>query len=82
MWTKCWPILDYGSARCVGVAAGEDLEFCYTDSTGTEIFEIETTGILDHTADIRHWRECDGTKHALTDSAPVIVRFSGVIMSG
>jgi len=43
--------LDYNSAAYDGIASGEDLSIKYTDGSGAEVAQIETTGFLDQTAD-------------------------------
>ena len=47
--------LDYNSAAYAGIAAGEDLAVKYTDGSGVQVAEIETTGFLDQTADQYRW---------------------------
>jgi hypothetical protein len=43
--------LDYNSVAYNGIAAGEDLSFKYTNSSGLAVAGCETTGFLDQTAD-------------------------------
>jgi len=42
--------LKYGTAAYGGIAAGEDLSIKYTDGSGAEVAQCETTGFLDQTA--------------------------------
>ena len=42
---------DYGAAAYAGIAAGEDLAIKYTDASGLEVSEVETTGFLDQASD-------------------------------
>ena len=43
--------LDYATTAYDGIAAGEDLSIKYTNGSGAEVAQIETTGFLDGTAD-------------------------------
>lgn len=47
--------LDYNSVAYNGIAAGEDLAFKYTDASGAQVAQVETTGFLDQTSDQFRW---------------------------
>ena len=65
-----------------GIAAGEDLEFRYTNATGSEIMDVETTGFLDQASAQVRWTPADASVQTPTASAPVVVRLSGAITTG
>lgn len=75
-------LLDYNSAAYAGIAAGEDLEFRYTDATGFQVMEIETTGLLNRTENTKAYRQRGHTTVRLTANASVVVRLSGAVTTG
>jgi len=44
-------MLDFAAVAYDGVAAGEDLSLKYTGDSGTELIQVESTGLLDATED-------------------------------
>lgn len=74
--------LDYNSAAYGGIAGTEDLEFRYTDATGTEILDVETTGFLDQTTDQTRWTPADASAVTPVENAPIVVRLAGAITTG
>ncbi len=47
--------LPYNSAAYAGIAAGEDLSIKYTNGSGLEVGQCETTGFLDATSNQLRW---------------------------
>lgn len=60
--------LDFNSAAYAGIAAGEDLAIKYTDASGAQVAELETTGFLDATADEYRWAYPAGNTGAVLPS--------------
>ncbi len=78
-------MLDFNSVAYDGIAAGEDLEFRYTNSTGAVLATVETTGFLDATADETRVVATDYTTAAIepTAAAKIVVWIaSGNIATG
>lgn len=80
--------LDYGTAAYAGIAAGEDLSVKYTDASGIELAQCETTGFLDAVADstryVRPHAAASGND-AITpvaNAAIVLHMLSGEIITG
>jgi len=83
-------LLDYNSAAYDGVAADEDLIISYTDGSGEQVAEIETTGFIDQTND--ELRYCtpsagaDGADNAyiipVANAALVISLLTGEVATG
>lgn len=65
-----------------GVASDEDLEFRYTDASGTELMDIETTGFLDQANTQRRVAGVSQGDYIPTTSAPVVVSLPGAITTG
>ena len=67
-----------------GVAAGEDIELRYTDASGLQVAEFETTGWLTlTTASIRHAQLIAGAATSTpVPNAPIVLRNSGAITGG
>ena len=51
IFDKAYFYYDYGTAAFGGIAAGENLEFKYTDNSGVTAAVCETIGFLDQTND-------------------------------
>lgn len=78
-------MLDYNSAAYAGIAGGEDLTFKYTNSGGTTLMTVETTGFLDQTADATRYVEPAVASTDITPvaNAPVVLHLlSGEITTG
>ena len=72
----------FNSAAYAGIAAGEDLQFRYTNAAGGQVFEIETTGLLDVTADVKAYKLFTARQINVTNNAPIVVRLPGAVTSG
>lgn len=64
-------------AAFAGVGAGDDLEFRYTDDSGTEIMDIETDGFLDGAGNQRRHAGRSEVDYATTGNAPVVAHLGG-----
>ena len=69
------------------VAAGEDLEFRYTDATGLKIAEAETTGLLNVNTERHRWvsvyrSTSDNSAIEPVNNGAIVVRNSGAIGGG
>lgn len=70
-----------------GIAAGEDLSVRYTDGSGTELTNIETTGFLDQTTVqtrfAERWRAASGVADITPANAAIVLHMlSGEITTG
>lgn len=74
--------LDYGSAAYAGIAAGEDLNFCYTNGSGAIIGTVEATGFLDQTSDQHRFIQFSGTVTPVANAAIVLHMASGEVITG
>lgn len=78
----------YGTAAYAGIAAGEDLSFKYTNGSGLEVGQCETTGFLDQTASqfryVRPQAAASGNSAilAVANAALVLHMLSGEITTG
>ncbi|MDD5176759.1 MAG: hypothetical protein PHQ05_10095 [Sterolibacterium sp.] len=77
-------MLDYATTAYAGIAAGEDLEIRYTDGSGQLVATIETTGLLDATADAyRHIYPVAVAAITPVDNAALVMRLaSGEVITG
>jgi len=74
--------LDYNSAAYAGIAAGEDLNFCYTNGSGAIIGTVEATGFLDQTSDQHRFIQFYGTVTPVANAAIVLHMASGEVITG
>lgn len=80
--------MSYNSAAYAGIAAGEDLSFKYTDGSGTELAQCETTGFLDQTSSqtryVRPQTAASGSSAftPVANAALVLQLLSGEITTG
>lgn len=81
-------VLDYIVARKPtgtaygGIASSEDLEFRYTNASGHEIMDIETSGFLDQGSTERRVAGVSEGDYEPVTNAAVVVRLSGAITTG
>lgn len=68
IYEGCHLMLDYNSTAYAGIAAGEDLAIKYTDASGAQVAEVETTGFLDQTNDEHRWAYPAGNTGAVLPS--------------
>lgn len=54
-----------------GIAAGEDLAIKYTDASGLEVAQIETTGFLDSTSELIRWARAQTAASGASQIVPV-----------
>ena len=75
--------MDYGGTA-YNVGAGDDIALKYTNNAGVTLVEIETTGMLNQTADqLRFYERVPTTAGlALTANAPIVVSAGGEIEDG
>jgi hypothetical protein len=74
--------LDFNSVAYNGIAAGEDLAFCYTDGSGAQVGTVETTGFLDAGADAHRNVLFNGTSAPVANAALVAALLVGEIATG
>jgi hypothetical protein len=80
--------MTYGTAAYAGIAAGEDLSFKYTNGSGAEVGQCETTGFLDQTSDqlryVRAQAAASGNSAVtpIANAALVLHMLSGEITTG
>lgn len=74
--------LDYGTAAYAAIAAGEDLNFCYTNGSGAIIGTVEATGFLDQTSDQHRFIRFYGTVTPVANAAIVLHMASGEVTTG
>ena len=65
-----------------GIAAGEDLEFRYTNASGHELMDIETTGFLDQAGNRTRTGGVAEADYTPAVNAAVVVRLSSAITTG
>lgn len=54
-----------------GIAAGEDLSIKYTDASGLEVSQCETTGFLDQASAQTRWMRPHGAASGVNDLTPI-----------
>ena len=64
------------------ISSSDDLEFRYTDVSGQEIMDVETTGFLDQATAQNRWAPVDDAGRNPVPGAPVVVRLPGAITTG
>lgn len=75
--------MDYGGTQYASVGSSDDISLYYTaSSAGGELLTIETTGLLDGTADKVKYKSNLETQVTPVAAAPVVAKLGGAITTG
>jgi len=75
--------VDFNANAYSGIAAGEDLSFKYTDASGQEVLQVESTGFLDAVADaLRYAQPSTALLTPVENAAIVLHLLVGEVAAG